>query len=148
MHGVFQRNQKVKGIKKEEIEEATKWIGGLDRINKTRGILKCFDFSATPFKPSGNKTPEESLFDWIVSDFGLSDAIESGIVKTPRVVVRDNALPDAKTYKPRLYHLYNDKEVKDDFNRKAEPHEPLPDLVINAYLSSRFRLAGNKRKVG
>ncbi len=123
----------VKGIKKEEIDEATKWIGGLDRINKTRGILKCFDFSATPFKPSGKKTPEESLFGWIVSDFGLSDAIESGIVKTPRVVVRDDALPDAQTYKPRLYHLYNDKEVKDDLNRKAEPHEPLPDLLINAY---------------
>ncbi len=124
---------KVRGVKKEEIEEATKWVGGLDRIHKTRGILHCFDFSATPFAPSGNQTAEEALFGWIVSDFGLNDAIESGLVKTPRIVVRDDALPDAKTYKSRLYHIYSDSDVKDDLNRKAEPHEPLPVLVLNAY---------------
>jgi type III restriction enzyme len=48
-------------------------------------------------------------------------------------VVRDDAVPDARTYKSRLYHIYNDPEVKDDLNRKAEPEEPLPDLVINGY---------------
>ena len=124
---------KVKGVKKEEIEEATKWVGGLDRIHKTRGILRCFDFSATPFAPTGKKTSGEALFGWIVSDFGLNDAIESGLVKTPRVVVRDDGMPDAKTYKSRLYHIYGDKDVKDDLNRAAKPHEPLPDLVTNAY---------------
>ena len=124
---------KVKGVSKDEIEEATKWIGGLDRIHKGRGLLTCYDFSATPFAPSGKKSSEEALFAWIVSDFGLNDAIESGLVKTPRVVVRDDAVPDAKTYKSRLYHIYNDPEVKDDLNRKAEPEEPLPDLVINGY---------------
>ncbi len=69
---------KVKGVKKEDIEEATKWVGGLDRIHQARGILTCYDFSATPFAPSGKKSSEEALFDWIVSDFGLNDAIESG----------------------------------------------------------------------
>ena len=125
---------KIQGVAKEDIEEATKWIGGLDRIHKTRGILNCFDFSATPFAPSGKKTSEEALFGWIVSDFGLNDAIESGLVKTPRIVVRDDAIPNAKTYKSRLYHIYSDPEVQDDLNRKAKPHEPLPDLVTNAYL--------------
>jgi len=118
---------------KDSAEEATVWIGGLDRLHRSRGILKCYDFSATPFTPSGKKTSEEALFGWIVSDFGLNDAIESGLVKTPRVVVRDDALPDAKTYKSRLYHIYNDPEVKDDLNRRARPDEPLPDLVLNAY---------------
>ena len=62
------------------------------------------------------------------------DAIESGLVKTPRVVVRDDAVPNAKTYKSRLYHIYNDPDVKDDLNQKAAPPEtPLPDLVLNAY---------------
>lgn len=122
---------KVKGLKKEEIEEATKWIGGLDRINKTRGIMCCYDFSATPFVPTGKKSSEEALFGWIVSDFGLNDAIESGLVKTPRVVVRDDAVPDAKTYKSKLYHIY--EHVKDDLTQKAEEHVPLHDLVINAY---------------
>src|SRR6266540_3626345 len=124
---------KVKGVSKDEIEEATKWVGGLDRINQVRGVLTAYDFSATPFAPSGKKSSEEALFGWIVSDFGLNDAIESGLVKTPRVVVRDDAVPHARTYKSRLYHIYNDPEVKDDLNRKAEPEEPLPDLVINGY---------------
>jgi type III restriction enzyme len=105
---------------KDSAQEATVWVGGLDRIHKARGILNCFDFSAT-------------LFGWVVSDFGLNDAIESGLVKTPRVVVRDDALPDAKTYKSKLYHIYQDDTVKNDINRKAEQHEPLPDLIINAY---------------
>jgi type III restriction enzyme len=118
---------------KDSAVEATVWIGGLDRLHRSRGILTCYDFSATPFTPSGKKSSEEALFGWIVSDFGLNDAIESGLVKTPRVVVRDDAVPDAKTYKSRLYHMYNDPDVKDDLNRKAEPEEPLPDLVLNAY---------------
>lgn len=122
---------KIKGISKEEYEEATKWVGGLDRIHKARGIMCCYDFSATPFAPSGKKTTEEALFEWIVSDFNLNDAIESGLVKTPRVVIRDDGVPDAKTYKSKLYHIY--PHVSDDLNRKAEEKEPLPDLVLNAY---------------
>ena len=123
----------TRGIAKAERDQATKWIGGLDRIDRVRRILTCYDFSATPFVPSGRSTAEESLFGWIVSDFGLNDAIESGLVKTPRVVVRDDAVPDAKTYRSRLYHIYNDPDVRDDLNRRAQPHEPLPDLVTNAY---------------
>jgi len=124
---------KVKGVSKAEVEEATKWIGGLDRIHRARGILSCYDFSATPFVPSGKKSSEEALFDWIVSDFGLNDAIESGLVKTPRVVVRDDALVTDKDLKSRLYHIYADPDVKSDLNRKADEHEPLPQLVTNAY---------------
>jgi len=117
---------------KDSAEEATVWIGGLDRIHKTRRILRCHDFSATPFLPSGEKTNEENLFGWIVSDFGLNDAIESGLVKTPRVVIRDDGRL-TKEMKSRFYHIYNDPEVKGDINREAEPQETLPDLVANAY---------------
>ncbi len=117
---------------KDSAEEATVWIGGLDRIHKTRSILRCHDFSATPFYPSGKKVSEETLFSWIVSDFGLNDAIESGLVKTPRVVIRDDGRL-TKEMKSRFYHIYNDPEVKGDINREAEPQETLPDLVTNAY---------------
>jgi type III restriction enzyme len=123
---------KVKGVRKDELEEATKWVGGLDRIHFSRSILTCFDFSATPFAPSGKKSSEEALFSWIVSDFGLNDAIESGLVKTPRVVIRDDGRLN-QDYKSRLYHLYTDSEVKDDVNRKAKPNESLPDLLNNGY---------------
>ena len=123
---------KLKGVKKDEIEESTIWVGGLDKLHISRGILQCFDFSATPFAPSGKKSTEEALFDWIVSDFGLYDAIESGLVKTPRVVVKDDGQL-TKDYKSRLYHIYMDDEVRDDLNRKASGTEPLPDLIANAY---------------
>ena len=36
-------------------------------------------------------------------------------------------------YRSRFYHLYRDDEVKSDLNRRAKPHEKLPDLVTNAY---------------
>jgi len=117
---------------KDSALEATVWIGGLDKIYKTRGILRCHDFSATPFFPSGKKVSEETLFTWIVSDFGLNDAIESGLVKTPRVVIRDDSKL-TKEMKSRFYRIYNDPEVKGDLNRVAEPQEPLPDLITLAY---------------
>lgn len=118
----------------EQVNEATVWVSGLDRIHKARNILTCYDFSATPFAPTGKKNNEEALFGWIVSDFGLNDAIEAGLVKTPRVVVRDDGRL-TKEYKSRLYHIYQDEEVKDDITRRgAQESEPLPDLVKNAYI--------------
>ena len=115
-------------------EEATRWIEALDRLHGTRRIQRCFDLSATPFVPTGKTATEQGLFDWIVSDFGLNDAIEAGLVKTPRVVVRDDAMPDTKTLRPKLYHIYRDSSVSEDLNRRgAEPHEPLPKLVQDAY---------------
>jgi len=120
------------GKKKKDIQEATVWIGALDRINRARTIQTCYDFSATPFIPMGLKSKDEDLFGWIVSDFGLNDAIESGLVKTPRVVISDDGTV-GHDYKSRLYHIYNDPDVKEDLNRRAAETEPLPDLIINAY---------------
>jgi len=133
-HHAWRVNPEFKkaNVDRQIVEEATKWVGGLDRIHRARRVLRCFDFSATPFSPSGKTSSEEALFGWIVSDFGLNDAIEAGLVKTPRIVVRTNAIPDAATYKDKLYHIY--EHVRDDLNRKAEPHEGLPDLVTNGYL--------------
>ncbi len=122
----------VKDLKKEEREE-TQWIGGLDRIHAARGILTCFDLSATPFAPTGKRSTEETLFGWIVSDFNLNDAIESGLVKTPRVVIRDDGKLSSD-YKSRLYHIYRAPGVGTDLNRsRVQESEPLPDLVVNGY---------------
>jgi len=117
-----------------DLEEATRWIEGLDRIHSELRIAHCFDLSATPFAPTGKTNTEQGLFDWVVSDFGLNDAIEAGLVKTPRVVVRDGIVPDTKTLRPKLYHLYRDPSVSEDLNRRgAKPQDPLPDLVQQAY---------------
>ena len=74
----------------EELREATVWVNGLDKINAIRGINFCADFSATPFYIKGSGYEEGTPFPWVVSDFGLVDAIECGIVKIPRVPVDDN----------------------------------------------------------
>ena len=139
-HHAYRKPPEAKISKKEaaeqgiDLDEATRWIEGLDRIHKTRRIQRCFDLSATPFAPTGKKSTDVALFEWIVSDFGLNDAIEAGLVKTPRVVVRDDAVPDAKTLRSKLYHIYRDPSVSEDLNRtKAEPHEALPKLVQDAY---------------
>ena len=128
--------EKQRGLDKEEEKRATCWVKGLDRIHKTKRILNCFDFSATPFAPTGTKgkaSYKEDLFSWIVSDFGLMDAIESGLTKTPRFVVRDDG-PILKNEKSKLYHIYDDKDVKQNLKGKAKPEEMLPELVRNAYL--------------
>ena len=112
-----------------DLEQATRWIEGLDRIHSELRIARCFDLSATPFAPTGGTNTEQGLFSWIVSDFGLNDAIEAGLVKTPRIVVRDGVIPDTKTLRPKLYHLYRDPSVSEDLNRRgAEPFEALPEI--------------------
>lgn len=61
------------------------WMNGLDMINRGAKIKTCYDFSATPFVSVGKSMLDESLFTWIISDFSLDDAVESGLIKTPKV---------------------------------------------------------------
>ena len=122
-------------VDKEEVEKATVWINGLDRLHKNKKILWCFDMSATPFPPTGGKNPEKDIYKWIISDFGLNDAIESGLVKTPRIVIRDNSKRRDADYKSRLYHIYMDDDVRDDLKRSSKEieNDPLPSLVSESY---------------
>jgi type III restriction enzyme len=73
----------------EFFQEATIWIDGLDRMNKHRGINFCVDLSATPYFLGRAGQETNKAFPWVVSDFGLVDAIESGLVKIPQMPVRD-----------------------------------------------------------
>src|SRR5207253_1706659 len=73
----------------EFFQEATVWIEGLDRINKLRGINFCVDLSATPYFLGRVGQDTNRPFPWVVSDFGLIDAIESGLTKIPQLAVRD-----------------------------------------------------------
>lgn len=132
-HAYRANNEQIKKITKTELERDKRWIEGLDKIHEARNITHCFDFSATPFIPSGKNVSEDTLFEWIVSDFSLNDAIESGLTKTPRIAIRDDSGRFSRDYRSRFYHIYRDDEVKPDLNRNAKPHEKLPDLIANAY---------------
>jgi type III restriction enzyme len=72
-------------------KEATVWIDGLDRLQKLRGINFCVDLSATPYFLGRVGQETNRPFPWVVSDFGLIDAIESGLTKIPQLAVRDTS---------------------------------------------------------
>lgn len=75
----------------EFYKEATVWVDGLDRVHKLRGINFCVDLSATPYYLGRVGQDANRPFPWVVSDFGLTDAIESGLVKIPQLAVRDGS---------------------------------------------------------
>ncbi|HEV3145926.1 MAG TPA: hypothetical protein VGZ47_18720 [Gemmataceae bacterium] len=79
-------------------KEATVWIEGLDRIHKLRGINFCVDLSATPYYLGRVGQETNRPFPWVVSDFGLIDAIESGLVKIPQLAIRDSTGADIPGY--------------------------------------------------
>jgi type III restriction enzyme len=91
------RQEEEDSLKGEEKDEAVKnneaarlWISGIEALKRKKELAAVYDLSATPFFLSGSGYREGSLFPWVVSDFSLIDAIESGIVKLPRVPVDDN----------------------------------------------------------
>lgn len=73
----------------EFAQEATVWIDGLDRIQRLRRINFCVDLSATPYYLARAGAETNRIFPWVVSDFGLTDAIESGLVKIPQLAISD-----------------------------------------------------------
>lgn len=93
---------------KEDLNEATVWVGGLDRINQAVGIGVCVDLSATPFYLGGTGHVEGAPFPWLVSDFGLVDAIESGLTKIPRLPVEDQTGRPS----PQFFHLWEHMKAR------------------------------------
>ncbi len=79
-------------------KEATVWVEGLDRIHKLRGINFCLDLSATPYFLGRVGQDSNRPFPWVVSDFSLTDAIESGLVKIPQLAVRDTSGAEVPGY--------------------------------------------------
>jgi type III restriction enzyme len=80
-------------------KEATVWVEGLDRIQRMRGINFCVDLSATPYFVGRVGQETNKPFPWVVSDFGLIDAIESGLVKVPQLAARDNTGAEIPGYR-------------------------------------------------
>lgn len=79
-------------------QEATIWVEGLDRVHKLRSINFCVDLSATPYFLGRVGQDTNRPFPWVVSDFGLTDAIESGLTKIPQLVVRDSTGAEVPGY--------------------------------------------------
>ena len=117
----------LSAAEKNERQDATVWITGLDRMNAACGVRFCVDLSATPFYIHGSGHPEGTPFPWLVSDFGLVDAIESGITKIPRLPVSDTTgRPEPKYF--RLWRAVNDQILPGD-RLPGRGKKPKPEAV-------------------
>lgn len=105
---------------KEENERAAIWISGLAQIASSYKITAVYDLSATPYFLSGSGYTAYSLFPWVVSDFGLIEAIESGLVKIPFLPETDTT---HQLEMPVLRNLYD--HVKKDLPKKGKSKEDL-----------------------
>ena len=112
------RPEKYKSGNSKETKDAGMWTSGLDKIHEARTIMRCHDFSATPFVPTGKSSTDETMFTWIISDFSLWDAIESGLVKTPQTPIQGSL----------FYHLYQQEDVSASLKKGL-----VPKPVLEAY---------------
>ncbi|MBX7060003.1 MAG: DEAD/DEAH box helicase family protein [Leptospirales bacterium] len=120
----------AESLSKEDRDEANRnnetarlWISGLETVKRKLGIRRVVDLSATPFFLRGSGYAEGSLFPWTVSDFSLMDAIESGIVKLPRIPIADN-VPGGDM--PKLRNLWDHigSRMPKGARSKGDPADP------------------------
>jgi type III restriction enzyme len=99
----------------DENQRAAVWFSGLKELSKKFKLQNIYDLSATPYYLTGSGYTPYSLFPWVVSDFGLIEAIESGLVKIPFLPESDNT---QELTMPVLRNLY--EHVKEDLPRKGQ----------------------------
>jgi len=130
-------------VTKEENERAAVWYRGLQAVADAFKVGHVYDLSATPYYLSGSGHEPYSLFPWVVSDFGLIEAIEAGLVKIPFLPESDET---HELDTPVLRELF--EHVKDELPRKglerkrseakaegkalAEEPPRIPDLLVTA----------------
>jgi len=134
--------ERLTAEEREAREEATVWVQGLDRIAATRGINFCLDLSATPFFIGGSGHEEGTPFPWIVSDFGLVDAIESGLVKIPRVPVDDNTGRAIPKYFSLWRWIIEKLKAGDPASGGRVRRKPKPEAILREADGALQQLAG------
>jgi type III restriction enzyme len=119
-------------------EEARVWITGLEAVKAKLGVRAIYDLSATPFFLRGSGYREGTLFPWVVSDFSLIDAIESGIVKVPRVPVADDSMQgDQPTYR-NLWPRIRDELPRKGRKTDAVGGEPRLPIELQGAIHSLY----------
>jgi type III restriction enzyme len=108
-------NKRTSDTESDENAKAAVWFTGLTEISKRFKLQNVYDLSATPYYLKGSGYIPYSLFPWVVSDFGLIEAIESGLVKIPFLPESDNT---QELGMPILKNLYD--HVKDELPKKGQ----------------------------
>lgn len=118
--------------------DARVWFKGLQAVKRKVGIKTVFDLSATPFYLQGSGYNEGFIFPWVVSDFSLMDAIESGIVKVPRLPVDDDAAGPTLAYRNLWQHVGSKLPKRKAKQDASSGRWPIPDTLEGA-LRSLYR---------
>lgn len=131
----------LKGDEKKEAQESNKigrqWFDGLRHIAEKVGVKQIYDLSATPSYLTGSGYPNGLMFPWVVSDFSLLDAIESGLVKIPRVPVDDDATQQDVSYL-NLWRSIPEDDRKRLSRGTPQSQDPLP-AVLHGALTALYR---------
>jgi type III restriction enzyme len=145
-HHCYLPKSKGKTSDNEDADEnarAAVWFNGIREISKKFKLQNVYDLSATPYYLNGSGYPAYSLFPWVVSDFSLIEAIESGLVKIPFLPESDNSQELAMPVLRNLYeHVRDELPKKGQKKKKSEAAKEggkyremppqLPSLVKNA----------------
>lgn len=145
-HHCYLPKSKSKTTDNEEADEnarAAVWFSGLREIAKRFKLRVVYDLSATPYYLTGSGYTPYSLFPWVVSDFGLIEAIESGLVKIPFLPESDNTQELTMPVLRNLYeHVRNElpkkgqrtqkRDAAAEGNKLIELRPQLPSLVKGA----------------
>lgn len=112
-----------------QADDARVWHQGLlALLENGYKVNHVYDLSATPYYLHGSGREPYSLFPWVVSDFGLLEAMESGLVKIPFLPCDDDTLkPEIEQLekkqhreivRPVFLHLY--ENVRDELPRAGQ----------------------------
>lgn len=124
---------------KERNEGARVWFRGLEAVTKRVGVKAIYDLSATPYYLGGSGYQEGYIFPWVVSDFSLMDAIESGIVKVPRVPVDDDVSSTEQPTYLQLWDHVGDQLPKRANKKAASDSTWVPPKELQGALESLYR---------
>ena len=115
-----------------ERDKAALWFRAICLIKKHfHSLISVHDLSATPkFLERGEKR-RDSLFPWTVSDFPLVEAIESGMVKIPRLPVNKTNLSEGV-----CRYVYDNTVA---LNQNVLDPSQMPDSVVRP-LDALYRL--------
>lgn len=105
-----------KRTKKGEDPGYIRWSKILGRISKATRLSLVLDLSATPWYGSGSPKPDGTLYEWLVSDFSVYDAFESGLVKVVRLPDPDE---QGKVYLD-LWDLVKGARTKEEYLRACK----------------------------
>ena len=105
-----------KHTKKGEDPGYIKWSRILERVSKAARLSLVLDLSATPWYGSGSPKPEGTLYEWLVSDFSVYDAFESGLVKVVRLPDPDE---QGRVYLD-LWDLVKGAKTKEEYLRACK----------------------------